>query len=169
MAFQTFDPSSGREYPGFTLYPFFHRSGPMPWAAAAVLDIGKLDKLVLLSGQTGRDPETDRRPRNREEEEAGVGTVVGPGIAEQTTASWQRIKETLDGLSMRLEDIVFIRYFLVDREDYWAMWEATQAFFEEHAPDLIENRRAATLLRQVELALPTMRVEIEVVAAKAKA
>ena len=30
MAFQTFDPASGREYPGFTLYPFFHRSGPMP-------------------------------------------------------------------------------------------------------------------------------------------
>ena len=169
MAFQTFDPASGREYPGFTLYPFFHRSGPMPWAAAAVLDIGKLDKLVLLSGQTGRDPETDRRPRNREEEEAGVGTVVGPGIAEQTTASWQRIKETLDGLSMRLEDIVFIRYFLVDREDYWGMWEATQAFFAQHAPDLIKNARAATLLRQVELALPAMRVEIEVVAAKAKA
>ena len=27
MAFQTFDPSSGREYPGFILYPFFHRAG----------------------------------------------------------------------------------------------------------------------------------------------
>ena len=168
MAVKTFDLSSGLEYPAFTLYPFFHQSGQMPWAAAAVLDMSKLDKLIFLSGQTGRDPETDRRPVNWEEERAGIGKVVGPGVREQTTAAWQRIKETLDGLGARLEDILFIRYFVVYRDDYWDMFDATRAFFKQHAPDLGEHPRVATLLRETPLALPAMRVEIEVIAATAK-
>jgi len=169
MTVKTFDIAAAREYPAFTLHPFFHKSGPMVWAAASVVDMGKVDKLIYLSGQTGRDPETDRKPLNWEEEHAGVGRVVGPGVTEQTTAAWQRIKETLDGLGARLEDIIFIRYFLVYRDDYWDMRNATNTFFREHAPDLADHPRAATLLREVGLALPTMRVEIEVVAATAKA
>src|SRR3990172_10399779 len=136
MALKTFDIAAGREYPAFTLYPFFHKSGPMPWAAASVVDMGKVDKLIYLSGETGRDPETDRRPLSWEEERAGVGRVVGPGVKEQTIASWQRIKETLEGLGARLEDIIFIRYFLVYRDDYWDMFDATYTFFREHARDL---------------------------------
>ena len=54
MAFKTFDINTGREYAGFTLYPFFHRSGKMSWASAAVLDMKRVDKLIYLSGQTGR-------------------------------------------------------------------------------------------------------------------
>lgn len=167
MAVKTFDKSMGKDYPAYTLFPFFHKQGKMPWAAAAVVDMSRLDKLIFLSGQTGRDPETDRRPNTWEEEHAGVGKVVG-GIKEQTTAAWYRIKETLDGLGARLEDIIFIKYYLVHRDDYWDMREATNAFFREHAPDLAENVRASTLLRGVGLALPEMRVEIEVIAATGK-
>lgn len=169
MAARTFDMAAAREYPAFTLHPFFHKSGQMPWAAASVVHVERIDKMIYLSGQTGRDPETDRRPLNWKEERAGVGRVVGPGVKEQTAACWLRIKETLDGLGARLEDIVFIRYYLVNRDDYWDMWEATFAFFREHARDLEEHPRASTLLREVGLALPTMRVEIEVVAATTKA
>src|SRR5205809_2813201 len=166
MEFKTFDRSMGHECSTFTVYPFFHKSGKMPWAAASVVDMQKAQRLIFLSGQTGRDPLTDRRPNNWEEEHAGVGKVVG-GIREQTTAAWLRIKETLEGLDARLEDIVFIRYFLVHRDDYWDLFQATSAFFKAHAPDLGENVRASTLLRGVGLALPEMRVEIEVVAAAA--
>lgn len=166
MDFKTFDKSMGRAYPAFTLYPFFHKQGKMPWAAAAVIDMRKLQKLIFLSGQTGRDPLTDRRPNDWEEEHAGVGKVVG-GMLEQTTACWHRIKETLEELDARLEDIIFIKYYLVHRDDYWDLYVATNAFFKEYAPDLGENIRAATLLRGVGLALPEMRVEIEVIAAVA--
>ncbi len=168
MAVRTFDKDAAREYPAFTLYPFFHKDGQMPWAAASVVDMRKVDRMIYLSGQTGRDPETDRRPVSWEEERAGVGRVVDPGVKDQTTACWLRIKETLDGLDARLEDIIFIRYFLVNRDDYWDMWEATRAFFTKHAVDLLHHPRASTLLREVGLALPAMRIEIEVVAATSK-
>jgi enamine deaminase RidA (YjgF/YER057c/UK114 family) len=167
-AFPTFDPAAGREYPAFALYPFLHRSGPMPWAAASVVDMSRVDKLIFLSGATGRDPETDRRPSSFAEERAGVGTVVGPGVTEQTRACWERIKETLEGLGARLEDTIFIRYYLADRDDHWDMLEETYAFWREHAPDMAEHPRAGTLLRDVGLALRAMRIEIEVVAATAK-
>jgi hypothetical protein len=48
----------------------------MPWAAAAVLDMSKVGRLIFLSNQTGRDPETDREPLNWKEERAGAGRLV---------------------------------------------------------------------------------------------
>jgi len=169
MAFKTFDITTAKEYPGFKLYPFFHRTGRMPWASAAVLDMQRVGKLIYLSGQTGRNPETDRVPASLKEQESGVGTVVGPGVQEQTVACWQRIKESLDGLGATLDDILFIHYYLARRDDLWKMKDATGAFFKQYAPDLIENPRAGTLLIDVGLALPTMLIEIEVVAATGKA
>jgi enamine deaminase RidA (YjgF/YER057c/UK114 family) len=168
MTFKTFDKSLAREYPAFTLYPFLHKSGPMPWAAAAVLDMSKVDKLIYCSGQTGRDPETDRRPNSWEEERAGVGKVVGPGVKEQTTACWTRIKETFDGLGVPMDSIFFITYYIVNPDDYWDMHEATRAFWKEHCPDLLEHTRADTLIRGVGLALRKMLIEIEVIAVTAK-
>lgn len=159
--------SAPREYFAYTLYPFYHKSERMPWAAASVIDMGKVDKMIWLSGATGRDPDTDREPRNWEEERAGVGKVVG-GIREQTVAVWTRIEEILDEVGAKLEDIVFIHYYLVDRDDWWDMWQAQDEFLKEHCPDLVENPRAATLLKGIKLDLPDMRVEIEVVAVTTK-
>jgi len=164
MSVRTFDPTQKKEYPGFTNYPFFHRSGKMPWAAAAVLDMSKIDKLIFCSGQTGRDPETDREPLDWDEERARVGRLVGPGVTEQTIACWTRIKETLDGLGVRMEHIVYVHYYLVNRDDWWDMWHATHDFFQQHAPDLTEHPRAATLLKGIQLDLPGQLIEIEVTA-----
>ena len=169
MAVKTFDITTGQKYTGFTLYPFFHRTGRMPWASAAVVDLQRVERLIYLSGQTGRDPETDRVPASLKEQESGIGTVVGPGVQEQTVACWQRIQETLEGLGAKLEDILFIHYYLARREDLWKMKESTAGFWKEHAPDLMDNPRAGTLLIDVGLALPTMLIEIEVVAATGKA
>lgn len=156
-----------KRYPGFTLYPFYHGSEKMPWAAAAVIPIDKVENIIWLSGATGRDPETDRQPRNWEEERRGAGRVVG-GIKEQTVATWTRVKEILEGLGAKLEDIFLIHYFLVDRDDCWDMLEATQNFFAEHCPDLNEHPRAGVLLKGIKLDLPNMLIEIEVAAATGK-
>lgn len=139
----------------------------MPWAAASVIDMSKVEKMVWLSGATGRDPDTDREPINWEEERKGIGKVVG-GVREQTIAAWTRIKEILDEVEARLEDIVFVHYYLVDRDDWWDMWQAQDEFFRKHCPDLAENPRAATLLKGIKLDLPDMRIEIEAVAVVAK-
>ncbi len=156
-----------KTYPGFKLYPFYHRSGKMPWAAAVELQLDKVDRIIWLSGHTGRDPETDRAPRNWEDERRGVGKVVG-GIKEQTIAVWTRIKEILEGLGANLEDIFQIHYYVVNRYDRWDMFEATESFFAEHCPDLNENLRAGVLLQGIQLSLPDMLVEIEVAAAIGK-
>ena len=163
MAVKTFDASKARQYQGWTNHPFLHKSGPMPWAACSVLEMSKIDKLILCSGETGRDPETDREPLGWEEQRADVGKVVG-GIKEQTTAAWTRIKETLDGVGARMEDIVFVRYYLRDPNDRWDMWDATHEFFKKHAPLCTEDARPATLLENIILDLPKMLIEIEVIA-----
>ncbi len=76
-----------KTYPGFTLYPHYHTE-KMPWAAAAVIPIEKVEKIIWLA-VTGRDPETDREPRNWEEERAGVGKWVK--LLEALRSSPQRV------------------------------------------------------------------------------
>ena len=154
-------------YPGFTLYPFYHKANKMPWASAIEMKLDQVDRIIFLSGHTGRNPETDREPMNWNEERQRVGNVVG-GIKEQTTACWTRIKEILEGLGARLEDIYWINYFLVNRDDNWDMFEATEKFWAQHCPDLNENRRAGVLLKDIKLDLPDMLIEIEVAAAVGK-
>ena len=156
-----------KQYPGFTLYPFYHKSEKMPWAAAIEVKLDKVDRIIWLSGHTGRNPETDREPRNWNEERKGVGKVVG-GIKEQTMAAWMRIKEILEGLGGRLEDIYWVQFYLVNRNDSWDMLETTSSFFEQYCPDLKENPRAGVLLKGIELNLPDMLIEIEVAAAIGK-
>ena len=142
-----------KRYPGFTLYPLYHKT-KMPYAAAIEVQLDKVDRIIWLSGHTGRDL-SDSEPRNREEKRRGVGRVVG-GIKEQTIAAWTRIKEILEELGASLEDIFEIHYYLVDRKDHWDMFEATSSFFAKYCPDLNENPRAGVLLKDVQLNLPGM-------------
>lgn len=67
-----------------------------------------------------------------------------------------------------MEDIFQIYYYLVDRNDNWDMFDATESFFAEHCPDLNENPRAGVLLKGIQLDLPAMRIEIEVAVAVGK-
>lgn len=167
MGFRCFDKTKGKKYACFTVYPFDHRLERMRWAAAVEINLAEAESLLFLSGQTGRDPESDRQPQNWEDERKGAGRLVG-GIKEQTEACWMRIKEILEGLGAKMEDIVHIRKYLVRRDDKWDHFEAQHNFFSKYCPDLIENRRATTLIEGVTLDLPDMLIEIEVVAVKPK-
>jgi len=159
--------SAAVDYPVFTVHPYYHKLERMPWAGATVIQMDKVDKMIWLSGATGRDPDTDREPRTWDEERAGVGKVVGD-VTAQTIATWTRIKEILEETGATLNDIGFIYYYLVRRDDWWDMWHAQEEFFKEHCPDLLENPRAATLLKVVQLDLPGMLIEIEAVAFTAR-
>ena len=57
---------------------------------------------------------------------------------------------------------------MVNRDDWWNMREARNSFFKEHCPDLLENPPAGVLLKGATLDLPTMLIEIEVVAVTGK-
>ena len=159
--------AEAKRYPAFTVYPFYHKSGCMPWAAAVTIHMDNVKDIILCGGHTGRDPETDIQPASIEEEKAGAGKVVG-GIQEQMVAAWMRIKESLEGAGARLEDIVSVSIFIKRREDWYKAKQAMLDWQRENCPELIEKPHAGVLVRESELDLPDMLVEIEVMAAVPK-
>jgi enamine deaminase RidA (YjgF/YER057c/UK114 family) len=145
------------EYEWGTLWPHYHKER-MNWATGFRTK-GDVD-ILFLSGSTGRDPFNDAPCRTPEEERAGKGCVVG-GIKEQTRQCLEDIKNNLEMMGASLKNIVMFRYFLRRREDVFDMRDEMYKFFEEHEPDLRAHPRPATLIRDVGIDLPDMRVEIE--------
>ncbi len=153
-----------KQYPWGKQYPYYH-SERMNWAKAFVTE-GDVD-IIFLSGQTGRDPLTDRPARDALDERGDGGTVVGPGIKEQTIQALKVIKQSLEDVGASLENIVFFRYYLVNREDIFDFRQTFHDFMAKHCPDIIENPRCGTMLRGIGLDLPTkMVVEVEALAVK---
>ncbi len=145
------------EYEWGTLWPHYHKE-KMNWAAGFRTK-GDVD-IIFLSGSTGRDPFRDTPCRTPDEERTGKGKVVG-GIKEQTRQCLWDIKSNLEMMGASLKNIVMLRYYLRRREDVFDMRDEMYRFFEEFEPDLREHPRPATLLRDVGIDLPDMRVEIE--------
>lgn len=164
-----FDPKKvdePKQYPWGKLYPYYHAQR-MNWAKAFVTE-GDVD-IIFLSGQTGRDPLRDRPTRDFYDERGEGGAVVGPGVKEQTIQCLKVIKKSLEDVGASLENIVFWRFYLVNREDVWDFRQAFHDFLMEHCPDIIQNPRCGTLLRGVGLDLPgKMVVEIEAWAVRPK-
>lgn len=145
------------EYEWGTLWPHYHKE-KMNWAAGFRTK-GDVD-IIFLSGSTGRDPFEDAPCRTPDQERAGKGKVVG-GIKEQTRQCLWDIKNSLEMMGASLKNIIMFRYFLRRREDVFDMRDEMYRFFEEFEPDLREHPRPATLLRDVGIDLPDMRIEIE--------
>ncbi len=151
------DREGKTEYEWGTLWPHYHKER-MNWACGFRTK-GDVD-ILFLSGSTGRDPFEDAPCRTPDEEQAGRGKVVG-GIKEQTRQCLWDIKDNLEMMGASLKNIVMFRYYLRRREDVFDMRAEMYRFFEEFEPDLREHPRPATLLRDVGIDLPDMRVEIE--------
>ena len=145
------------EYEWGTLWPHYHKE-KMNWATGFRTK-GDVD-IIFLSGSTGRDPFNDAPNRTPDEERSGRGNVVG-GIKEQTRQCLEDIKDNLEITGASLKNIVMFRYYLRRREDVYDMREVMYEFFDEFEPDLREHPRPATLLRDVGIDLPDMRIEIE--------
>ena len=147
------------EYEWGTLWPHYHKD-KQTWATG-IRTKGNVD-ILFLSGETGRDPFHDQNPHTAEDEKR---TSVLPGIKAQTWQSLWAIKGNLEMMGASLSNIVMFRWFVKTRADLYAMREERDRFFAEYEPDLLKNRRSATLLCDVGLGLPEMLVEIEAWAA----
>ncbi len=147
------------EYEWGTLWPHYHKD-KVTWATGFRTK-GDVD-ILFLSGETGRDPFQDQNPLSAEDE---IRTKVVGGIKEQTWQCLWAIKGNLEMMGASLKHIVMFRWFVKKREDRYAMREERDRFFAEFEPDLLENRRPATLLCEIGLALPDMLIEIEAWAA----
>jgi enamine deaminase RidA (YjgF/YER057c/UK114 family) len=101
-------------------------------------------KFVFLSGVTGR----------------------GATMGEQAESCWSTIKERLESLGGRLENVVQRMTFVTSIDEWQAEGQARQrAWLEKNCPSMLESPPAGTLIGCVALAQPEFKVEIQLVVA----
>lgn len=129
----------------------------MPWAEYVIAG-----NIVFLSGSEGRD-----MARKQEYPDGEPPTSpVYEGVEAQTRACLEKIVERVRKAGGKLENIAVINYYVTDRADWGAVWQACRDFWDEHCPDINQRPRAGTLLTNVGLDRPDMRIEIEAIAYK---
>ena len=99
---------------------------------------------------------------------AFLSGVTGRGatMGDQAESCWVTIKERLEALGGRVENIVQRMTFVTSVEEWRAEGQARQrAWLEANCPSLIQDPPAGTLIGCVALAQPDLKVEIQVVVA----
>jgi len=102
----------------------------------------KSGNFLFLSGKMGTD---------------GAGKLVGPGVSEQTRATFANLKEVLEAAGLGFEHVVKCNVYLTDMGDFAAM----NAIYGEHFKD---PKPARTTISVAALPLAGGKVEIEMVA-----
>jgi enamine deaminase RidA (YjgF/YER057c/UK114 family) len=100
---------------------------------------------IFVSGTTGFDYRT---------------MTIADGVADQTEQCFANIEEALTKAGASLADVVRVRYFLPDADDFPATWPILRHFLGASLP-------AATML-QCGLSDHRMRIEIEVTARRGR-
>ena len=86
--------------------------------------------------------------------------MLGKDVTAQSDLIWYNIQEILGSASMETTDIVKVTAYLLDPADVGAYGAVKTRLLGEHRP-------ASTLIYVSALAAPEVRVEVEVVAARA--
>jgi enamine deaminase RidA (YjgF/YER057c/UK114 family) len=137
--------------------PAHYGGDQMPWAEYVIAG-----NIIFLSGAEGRDVSRKQEYPDGEPAES----PVYEGIEAQTRACLEKIVERVRKAGSKPENIAVINYFVRDRSDWEGVWKACSEFWAEHCPDINARPRAGTLLVNVGLDRPDMRIEIEAVAYK---
>jgi enamine deaminase RidA (YjgF/YER057c/UK114 family) len=119
---------------------------PMPWGKGVIAS----GRLVFLSGATGRDPETDQ---------------CEPAIGDQAVTCWEEIRRHLEEAGTSCENIVQRNTFVTDVDEWMKSGlGAQERWLHEHCPALLRDQPGSALIGVARLALPEMKVEIQVIA-----
>lgn len=121
-----------------------HGGKEMVWGKGAVAG-----NFVFLSGAEARSEERDE-------------TI--PGIKAQTETALNRIKARLEEAGTSIENTVKFVWYLADRSQERAFYEARDGWLAKHAPELLKERSYASTLLIVGLARHDMLVEIDCIA-----
>lgn len=109
-----------------------------------------VDNLVFVSGMTAQDPAT--------------GTCQAHGIHDQMNVCLTRVKNALEEVGSSMDNIVKTLILLKDIKDFPAMRATEAEFYEKHAPRLIQEPPASTIMQIISLAKPEFLVEYEAIA-----
>lgn len=106
--------------------------------------------LVFVAGCSGQTLETFH--------------VSSDDVAEQTEVALDKIRGALEEAGTSMDNIVKTVLYLTDMEDYDKAEKKRQQYYQKHAPRLIEEPPADTLIGVAGLHEPDMLVEIEAIA-----
>jgi enamine deaminase RidA (YjgF/YER057c/UK114 family) len=126
-------------------YPLYYAGQKQRFARSVVVG-----DLVFLSGMSGRTMET--------------GLPGSDDVKEQMLVALDKIRLGLEEAGSSMEHIVKTTIYLKDVKNYQVMRETEWEYWEKYAPGLCEEPPASTFLMPASLALPSMLIEIDVVA-----
>jgi enamine deaminase RidA (YjgF/YER057c/UK114 family) len=91
-------------------------------------------------------------------------TAQGNTLSEQVDDCWNNLKQRVEDMGGRLENIVQRMTFVTDMAAWNAEGRARQAaWLEKNCPALLEDQPASTLIGCVALAQPSFQIEIQVI------
>lgn len=126
------------------VYPNVHPGVPK-YASAVVVD-----NLVFLSGMTAQDTET--------------GACFTDTMADQMVVCLNKVKAALEEVGSSMENIVKTLILFKDIKDYQIMRKTELEYYQKHAPRLVEEPPASTILQAASLARPEFLIEVDVTA-----
>lgn len=126
------------------VYPYFVEGKKKPYAKCVVVE-----NMVFISGMNGRDPIT--------------GKVVSPTIEGQTWHALEQINQAMKEAGGSLRDLIKMTTYLKDMKDYQGYRDTERKYFLEHAPELVEEPVASTVIQVASLPAEDFLIEIEAI------
>ena len=105
--------------------------------------------LIILSGSAGRTLET--------------GDVPSDKFEDQMLVSLNKIKLAVEEAGSSLDNLVKTFILLRDKQHYSRMWKLLLEYYQKHAPSLVEEPPACTVIQVNSLAKSHYLIEIEAI------
>lgn len=126
------------------VFPYFVEGVKKPYAKCVVVG-----NMIFISGMNGRDAKT--------------GKVVSPTIEGQTWYALEQINQAVKEAGGLLKNLVKMTTYLKDMKDYQGYRDTERKYFLEHAPELVENPVASTVIQVASLPKEDFLIEIEAI------
>jgi len=107
--------------------------------------------LIFVSGCTGQD--------------AMTGSPAPEGVEDQVNLALDNARLAMEATGSSMENVVKTFFLIRSLDDYPRVRKTETEYYSEHAPFLVENPPAATLMVVPSLAKPEFQVEYEVIGA----
>ena len=105
--------------------------------------------LVFVSGATGQDTMT--------------GGVTPGDCEEQMVSALDKVRVAMEEVGSSMDNVVKTLILIKNREDYPRMRKTELEYYQKHAPFLVDNPPASTVIVPASLARPEFLVEIDVI------
>ena len=126
------------------VYPCFVAGKQKPYANCVVFG-----KTIYISGMNGRSSET--------------GNVVSDTIEGQTWRSLEQIDFAMKQVGSSLKNLLKMTTFLKDMKNYQGYRDTERKYFLEHAPELVKEPIASTVVQVASLPREEFLIEIEAI------